>query len=227
MKPAAFLASIFTGQPKTITDEGGAWSSSIFRDRVDGPLEARQGGLAGDRVTHSYHGGPDADICVHLMDHYRFWNEHYGMSLTAGNMGENFVLDGIREDEVCVGDILRVGRALVQVSGSRTPCANLARRIGRADWVSLTIRENRTGFYLRVLETGLVQAGDAWLLQERLNPAGSIPAINRCLFLEFDPGFAARMQEMRGLADWWKEQARERGAQGETHWTAQMKNRDA
>jgi MOSC domain-containing protein YiiM len=226
MENSPVLATIFVGQPKTITDERGEWTSSIFRERVDGLVEARQGGLAGDRVAQPYHGGPDADICVHLMDHYRFWNEHYTMSLNAGSVGENFTLAGIREDEICAGDILRVGAALVQVSGARTPCANLARRIGRADWVKLTIRENRTGFYLRVLEPGLVQAGDAWQLQEHFNPDGSIPAINRCLFLEFDPAYAARMQEMRGLADWWKEQARERTAQGETHWTALMKEGD-
>jgi MOSC domain-containing protein YiiM len=224
MEEKAALLAVFTGKPKTITDEQGKWTSSIYRDRVTGPVAARKGGLAGDRVAHDYHGGPDADICVHLMDHYRFWNEHYGMNLAAGEMGENFALDGIREDEVCAGDILRVGQALVQVSGSRTPCANLARRIGRADWVRLTIRENRTGFYLRVLEPGVVEAGDAWQLQERFNPDGSIPAINRCLFLEFDAAFAARMQTMSGLADWWKEQARERAAQGDAHWTAQMKD---
>jgi len=224
MNTLPLIDSIFTGQPKTIHDDRGDWTSSIFRERVSGPVQARPGGLDGDRPAQPYHGGPDADICVHLMDHYRFWNERYAMRLEAGNVGENFTLDGIREEEICAGDIVRVGTALVQVSGSRTPCTNLARRIGRADWVRLTIRENRTGFYARVLEPGLVQAGDSWLLQERFNPDGSIPAINRCLFLEFDPAFAGRMQSMRGLADWWKEQARERAEEMNTHWTARMKD---
>jgi MOSC domain-containing protein YiiM len=224
MKPSPIIDSIFVGQPKTITDERGTWTSSILRERVDDPVKARKGGLTGDRVAQPYHGGPDADICVHLMDHYRFWNDHYGMDLKAGSVGENFTLDGVVEAEICVGDVYRAGNALVQVSGSRTPCANLARRIGRPDWVRLTIRENRTGFYCSVIEPGLVQAGDAWLLQERFNPDGSIPAINRCLFLDFDPAFAERMQAMQGLADWWKEQARERMDRLETHWTAKMKD---
>jgi MOSC domain-containing protein YiiM len=116
-----------------------------------------------------------------------------------------------------------VGTALAQVSGPRVPCANLARRIGRSDWVKLTIRENRTGFYIRVLEPGIVQAGDLWDLQERLNPNGSIPALNRCMYLEFDPGYADEAIHMRGLGSWWKEQLFEKQKQGADHWTASMK----
>ena len=88
------------------------------------------------------------------------------------------------------GDIVRIGTALAQVTGPRVPCANLARRIGRKDWVKLTIRENRTGFYMAVREPGIVQPGDPWHVEERFNPEGTIPAINRCLYLDFDPVFA-------------------------------------
>ena len=180
-------------------------------------------GLSGDKVAQPYHGGPDSAICVHLLDHYRFWNENYGMTLEPGFVGENFTLDNITEDQICAGDIVRVGTALVQVSGPRVPCANLARRIGRADWVKLTIRENRTGFYLRVLEPGVVHPRDSWDLQERLNPDGSIPAINRCVYLDFDAVFAGHIAQMQGLSRWWKELVIERRDASEEHWTAKMK----
>ena len=120
-------------------------------------------------------------------------------------MGENFTLENIREDEICAGDILRVGGAAFQVSGPRTPCANQARRVGRTDWVKLVIRENRTGFYMRVLEAGDVQPGDAWVLMERPNLEGQITALNRCMYLEFDADYALRIQEMKGLGDSWGE----------------------
>ena len=162
MNHQPFIRSIFVGQPKTITDERGTWTSSIYRDPVTGPMQVQKGGLVGDKATQPYHGGPDSAICVHLLDHYRFWNAHYAMSLQPGNIGENFTLDQISEAQICAGDIVRVGTALVQVSGPRTPCVNQARRIGREDWIKLTIRENRTGFYLRVLEAGRVQPGDQW-----------------------------------------------------------------
>jgi MOSC domain-containing protein YiiM len=220
MSLTAFVHSIFIGQPKTITDERGTWTSSIYRDRVDGAVQAQKGGLIGDRVAQPYHGGSDADICIHLLDHYRFWNAHYGINLEPGGVGENFTLDNVTEDQICAGDIVRVGHALIQVSGPRVPCANLARRIGRTDWVKLTVVENRTGFYARVLEPGIVQPGDAWKLDERPNPDGMIPAINRCLYLHFDPAFASRMLQMPGLADWWKELVVEKRDQNQAHWTA-------
>ena len=218
-----FLHSLFIGQPKTIRDAKGTWTSSIYRDPVAGPARVSKDGLEGDKVAQSYHGGPGAAVCVHLTDHYRYWNKNYALQLQPGFVGENFTLDRISEVEICAGDIIRVGTALFQVSGARIPCANLARRIGRPDWVRLTIRENRTGFYMRVLESGQVQPGDAWLLQERFNPDGTIPRLNRALFLEFDPDFTRRIIEMEGLEDWWKEQALERIEQRSAHWTAELK----
>jgi MOSC domain-containing protein YiiM len=216
------LAALFVGQPKAITDERGTWTSSIHRDRITEPVAVTVHGVTGDKVAQPYHGGADSAICVHLCDHYHFWNERYGMDLQPGHVGENFTLDAITEEELCAGDIVRVGSALVQVSGPRVPCANLARRIGRSDWVKLTIRENRTGAYLRVLAAGTVQEGDLWQLQERLNPQGSISAINRCMYLDFDPTYAEQMVQMEGLSAWWKEQAMERQQQAD-HWTTTMK----
>lgn len=118
------------------------------------------------------------------------------MNLGPDSVGENFTVADLTEEQVCAGDTVRVGTALLQVTGPRVPCANLARRIGRLDWIKLTVKENRTGFYLRVLEPGTVQAGDAWQLEERLNPDASIPAINRYMYLFFVPSFAQRMTQM-------------------------------
>lgn len=125
-------------------------------------------------------------------------------------VGENVTLADITEDRVCVGDVVQAGSALLQVSGPRIPCVNLARRIGRPDWAQLTLTENRTGFYLRVLRTGHFAVGDTWQLQERLNECASIPEVNRALLLGFDPAFAERMLTMRGLGAWWREQAVQR-----------------
>ena len=215
--------SVFIGGPKKITDDRGTWTSSIFRERVDGPVQLSKDGLAGDKVTQRYHGRPDAALCVHLLDHYLFWRHNYGLNLQPGVVGENVTLDGITEDEICIGDIVSIGTATVQVSGPRVPCANQARRVGRTDWVKLTIKENRTGFYMRVVEPGFIQAGDAWVLLERPNEDGAIPSINRCMYLDFDPAYAQRIVEMIGIAQWWRQQAMEKLAEEDEHWTATMK----
>lgn len=220
--PNATIQAVFTGQPRSITDERGTWVSSIFRNPAVGPVPVSLQGLAGDKVAQPYHGGPGAAICIHLAEHYTFWNARYNLHLAAGSVGENITLDNIAEDDICVGDRVRLGTAIVQVSGPRVPCANLARRIGRPDFIKLTVLENRSGFYLRVLAPGTVQAGDRWDLEERLNADGSIPAINRCMYLDFNPAFALAMLEMPGLETWWKEQARQKLDDRTGHWTATM-----
>ena len=126
MAEGATVEAVFTGRPKLITDEHGTWMSSILRDRKEGPVAVSPDGLAGDKVAQSYHGGPGAAICVHLAAHYAFWNQQLLLNLQAGAVGENITLQNITEDEVCVGDCIRLGTALVQVSGPRVPCANLA-----------------------------------------------------------------------------------------------------
>ena len=220
--PDASIAAVFTGQPKVLHDQRGEWASSIYRERVHGPIQVTFSGLDGDKVTQPYHGGPGAALCVHLADHYAFWNSHFEVTLGPGSVGENLTLEGVAEDQICAGDIVRIGTALLQVSGPRVPCANLARRIGRSDWVKLTVTENRTGFYLRVIEPGILQERDAWSLQDRLNPDGSICAINRTAYLAFDPDYARRVTEMPGLDQWWKDQMQEKLDRKTGHWTETM-----
>ncbi|MEZ4664890.1 MAG: MOSC domain-containing protein [Caldilineaceae bacterium] len=193
-----------------MTDARGAWESSIYREQVHGPVMLETRGLVGDKATQPYHGTPELAVCCHFLDHYRFWNAHYDMNLQAGNVGENWALENIREDEVCIGDIYRVGAALVQVSAPRSPCETQARRIGRPDWVKLTLQELRTGIYLRVLEPGMVQAGDAWRLVERLNPGKTPPMLNRCWYHEFDAELAQEFAAMPGLMQWWQQRFAEK-----------------
>ena len=219
-----FVEAVFVGGPKTMTDEQGSWTSSIGRVRISGPVRVEDRGIEGDQVAQPYHGSPDAAICVHLADHYRFWKQAIGIDLEPGAVGENLTLRGLGEDEIYVGDVVRIGRCVLQVSGPRVPCANLARHIGRTDWVKLTIRENRTGFYMRVLEPGTLQAGDRWKVEERLNENASISDVNRCMYLDFDPAFAKRMVQMAGLGDWWKQQAADKLENRDKHWTAAMRN---
>ncbi|MCB8943661.1 MAG: MOSC domain-containing protein [Ardenticatenaceae bacterium] len=205
-----YIHSIFVGQPKTLADERGEWRSSIWRDLARGPVEIEVRGLAGDQATQPYHGGLDSAVCCHFLDHYRFWNSQYDLNLQAGNVGENFVLEHITEEEVCIGDVYRVGTGLVQVSCPRVPCETQARRIGRSDWVKLTLKELRPGFYLRVLEPGVVQAGDEFRLEERPNPGSSLTLFNRCWYHEFDPHLAEKFTTMTGLMPRWQERFAEK-----------------
>ncbi len=205
-----FIHSVYVGGTKTMSDSRGEWQSSIYRDPVAGPVNVTLVGLEGDSNTQSYHGGPEMAICCHFADHYRFWNERYSMDLKAGNVGENWTLENITEEDICIGDIYQVGSALVQVSAPRSPCESQSRRVGRPDFVKLTLQELRTGIYLRVLETGIVNAGDAFQLTERLNPGKTIPLFNRCFFHELDVGLAEAFTTLPGLSPEWQQRFAEK-----------------
>lgn len=205
MQNQPIVQSIFIGGPKTIHDDQGTWRTSIFRDPVSGPVAVEVRGLAGDQATQPYHGTPEQAVCCHLQDHYRFWQAQYGLELEPGSVGENFTLAHVSEAEICIGDIYRAGTAVFQVSAPRIPCHNQARRVGRADWVALTLKELRPGFYMRVLEAGQVEPGDPLQLAERPNPDGSLLALNRCCYETFTPQVAQRFAAMPGLMPWWRE----------------------
>jgi MOSC domain-containing protein YiiM len=198
------IHSIYVGQPQTIEDAHGSYHSSIMRTRVDGPVQATLQGLAGDKVTYEGHGGPEADICCHSIEHYHFWKERYGLELTPGIAGENWTLMNADEAGLYIGDVFRVGGIRVQVTCPRVPCGTLARRVGRKDFADLTKKELRTGFFLDVLQEGSVQTGDTWVLEERPNPGLSIQSINRCAYIEFDREVAARFVALPQPPEYWK-----------------------
>ena len=204
------VAGVFAGGPKLLRDARGTWRSSILRDPVRGPVAVETRGLAGDRATQTYHGDAEKAVCFHSLAHYQFWNEHYGMSLAPGGVGENLTLDGADESQVCVGDVFQIGSAQLQISSPRTPCETQARRMGRADWVALTLRTLRTGMYARVLAPGSLQAGDELVLAARPNPGLTVQALVRCYYHKFQPELAERLIRAEGLTPWWAERFEKR-----------------
>jgi MOSC domain-containing protein YiiM len=211
--PGCRILGVFIGGPKDLLDVDGEWRSSIARDPVDGPALLETRGFVGDKATQDYHGHLPAAVCLHSLTHYQFWNEHYGLSLRPGGVGENLTLDTWDETNICAGDIFRIGSARIQISGPRTPCETQARRVGVANWVALTLQELRTGLYARVLTPGTLQAGDEVHLVARPNPDLTVLSLLRCWFHEFDPALAERLSQAEGLMPWWQERFAKRLAQ--------------
>jgi len=154
------VLAVFIGGPKTLVDARGEWCSSIARNRIEQSVRLEITGFLGDQATQSYHGSPELAVCIHAQRHYDFWNATLGMCLQPGAVGENLTFDTWDDNDICVGDLLRIGTARIQISAPRTPCENQARHIAQPDWVKRTIQELRTGMYARVLEAGIVAAGD-------------------------------------------------------------------
>ena len=213
------IEAIFVGEPQNITDEKGTWFSAICRARVHRPIELRERGLAGDRVADTKnHGRPGQAVCVHPITHYDFWNAAYDLSgereLGPGSVGENWTISGGDEETIFCGDVYRVGAATVQVSGPRGPCWKQERKLGLDGFLKRTIDTMRTGFYLRVLQPGMVNSGNNWELENRFNDPVSVSLVNQAAYRGVEPEVLEKIMRAEGVVPEWKEMLRARVGEG-------------
>ena len=159
----ARLVSLNVGRPRDVAWQGKTVRTAIWKAPVTGPRMVRRinidGDDQGDRLAH---GGEHRAVFVYQLDSYRYWERELGRDdLTPGQFGENFTVEGLADDEVCIGDRYRVGAALFEVTQPRVTCYRVGIRMDEPAMPSLLVAHHRPGFYLRVLEEGEVQAGDA------------------------------------------------------------------
>ncbi|RPI86363.1 MAG: MOSC domain-containing protein [Chloroflexi bacterium] len=209
-KKDIYIYKLLVGEPETVTDEQGSWTSAIFRKPVADPVYLNAGGLAGDRVADKkHHGSPEQAVCCHYLEHYLYWNDRYQLennerALEPGVLGENWTLSGATEADFCIGDVYRVGEAVVQVTCPRFPCWKQERRTGLTGFLQQVKESQRTGFYFKVLEPGIVQVGNSLSLEARPNPGLSIHQLNTLIHQSIDPELAEKFLELEGLPEGWK-----------------------
>ncbi len=195
----ARLVSLNVGQPAPLAFRGGTVASAIRKQPAAGPLELGPLGLAGDAQADLHvHGGPDKAVCIYPTEHLAYWSERLGRAFAPAAFGENFSVVGLLESEVCLGDVYRVGTALVQVTQPRQPCYKLAARQGEPAFALWVQEVGRTGFYFRCLEPGAVAAGDTIRLVERPAPGCTIAEANR--LLHHDKRDRAGMERLLAVA---------------------------
>lgn len=156
------LVSVNVGLPREVAWQGGTVTTGIFKQPVAGRVEVRRLNLDGDRQADlSVHGGPSKAVYAYPSEHYPYWRDQFpGLGMPWGMFGENFTLEGLLEDQVNIGDRLRIGSAEFMVTEPRMPCYKLGIKFGRKDIIPHLLRSRRSGFYLAVLEEGEVGAGD-------------------------------------------------------------------
>src|SRR3954466_15350405 len=157
------LLSVNVGGPRDIAWEGKTVRTAIWKAPVDGPRMVRRinidGDDQGDRLAH---GGEHRAVFVYQIGSYRHWEHELGRDdFVYGQFGENLTVDGLADDEVGVGARYRIGGALFGVPQPRVTCYRVGIRMNDAAMPSLLVAHHRPGFYLRVLEEGAVEAGDA------------------------------------------------------------------
>ena len=168
-------------------------------------------GLAGDeQADRTVHGGVDKAIHHYPSDHYDWWRGHLGdapLLDAPGAFGENISTAGLDETNVFLGDRFRLGSALVEVTQARQPCWKLDHRFGTKGVMAQVVKTRRTGWYYRVLEPGLVRAGDALGLVERPHPEGPLASLFALLIggeAKDRPADLRALRDVPVLAETWK-----------------------
>jgi ferredoxin-NADP reductase/MOSC domain-containing protein YiiM len=174
--------------------------SGIAKSVCAGPVFVADKLIAGDKYgSPQLHGGAEQVILQYPEEHYAAWQEEFperAERLRAGGFGENFVASGFNESNICIGDVVEVGEARLQVSMPRQPCFRLNHRFEQPSMARRVQQTCRTGWYYRVLRPGAVSSGDTLRIVERPHPEWTISKIQHYLYVD-----TGNVEAMATLAD--------------------------
>lgn len=210
------VRQVLSGRPRELRP---GCLSSLGRQAV-GRLSVELDGVVGDACADTrHHGGPEKALHVYPFEHYTAWHALWPRAglWRPGAFGENLSTQGVDESSQCIGDVLRIGSVLAQVSQGRLPCWKLNIAFGQPDMAKRVQDSGRMGWYLRVLQAGSIEAGDAIELLARPHPSWSLARVQRCLFQRIhSPADLAELAELPALSPNWRERFARRRDTGET-----------
>ena len=191
------LLSVNVGLPKEVSWRGKTVFTGVFKDPVSGPRRIGRLNVDGDgQGDLAGHGGEQRAVFVYQIESYRYWERELGRSdFVPGQFGENFTVQGLTDDEVCIGDRYRIGSALFEVTQPRVTCYRVGIRMNDPRIPALLVSHRRPGFYFRVLEEGEVQAGDEILKVATGPEEMTVAEVDGLLYLPGHP----RQQVLRAL----------------------------
>src|SRR6187402_3221942 len=203
----ATLVSVNVGLPKDVPWQGQVVYTSVWKRPVQGRVMARRLNIDGDgQGDLAGHGGEHRAVMVYQVESYRYWEAFLGRPpLELGSFGENLTVDGLPDTEVCIGDRFRIGDALLEVTQPRVTCYRVGMRMQEPRLPSLLVSHKRPGFYCRVIEEGLIGAGDV-ITRELSGSDVSITEIDALLYFPDHPREAvARAANIPALSKGWKD----------------------
>ena len=195
------------GLPKDVSWHGRTVHTGVWKAPVDGPVMVRRLNIDGDgQGDLGGHGGVHRAVFVYQLGSYDHWRRFLGRDdFTHGQFGENFTVDGLADDEVCVGDRFRIGGALFEVSQPRVTCYRVGLRMDDPRIPALLVEQHRPGVYFRVLEEGLVRPGDE-IVKVAAGAGGmTIAEVDGLLYLPGHPrAQVARALRLPALSPGWQ-----------------------
>ncbi|UZJ79158.1 MOSC domain-containing protein [Fictibacillus sp. KU28468] len=206
------IIALNTGKADVLSWQGKDISSAINKKPSRSPLFLSNLQFEGDiQADTVHHGGPDKAVCVYSHDHYAYWEKGLGISLDVPSFGENLTVEGLTEKEVFIGDIFRLGEALVQVSQPRQPCFKVAAKLKQPLMVKYIHDTSFSGYYLRVLEEGTVSPGDKLVIEEKHRAGISVEFVNRMTYIDKENREGLTMLAgLNELAEGWRSAMKKR-----------------
>src|SRR5947209_7956084 len=156
------LLSVNVGLPRNIAWRGETVCTAVWKKPVQGRRMVRRLNIDGDKQGDlAGHGGEQRAVFVYQMESYHYWERQLGRNdFVFGQFGENFTIEGLSDEEVCIGDHYRIGDALFEVTQPRVTCYRVGIRMNNPQMPALLVVHRRPGFYFRVIEEGEIGAGD-------------------------------------------------------------------
>jgi ferredoxin-NADP reductase/MOSC domain-containing protein YiiM len=167
------LLSVNAGMPRDVPWRGKTVHTGVWKYPVAGPRMARRLNIDGDgQGDLRGHGGEQRAVLVYQIQSHQHWRRHFWRDdIGYGQFGENLTVDGLPDDEVCIGDRYRIGDAEFEVTQPRVTCFRVGMRLGEPELPALMVSHHRPGFYMRVIREGLIQAGDP-IVKTMTGPGG-------------------------------------------------------
>lgn len=169
------------GEKRLVNWRGKQVATGIFKYPVDRPIYLGKTDVTDDHVIdRKYHGGIDKAVYLYSADHYPYWKKKYpDLDWTYGMFGENLTIEGLDEAQLHIGDIFKIGSALIQLSEPRQPCFKLGIRFGTQQVLKQFIHCSYSGAYFRVLKEGEVKTGDSIHLQDSADESIQLSKVYR------------------------------------------------
>lgn len=204
----AKLVAVNVGLPRDVPWRGATVHTGAWKQTVAGPRMVRRLNVDGDgQGDLGGHGGEQRAVLVYQTESYLYWQQHLGRDdLVHGQLGENFTVEGLPDDRVCIGDRYRIGGADFEVTQPRVTCYRVGIRMSEPRMAALLVSHHRPGFYMRVLVEGEVQAGDAIVKLAEGPEAMSVAEIDALLYLPGHPRDGlVRALRIPALSPGWKQ----------------------
>ncbi|WP_413364407.1 MOSC domain-containing protein [Lysinibacillus sp. 3P01SB] len=176
------IINLAVGKPKEYNWNDKKELSGIGKSTVQA-FEVERTGIVGDDVAnHKFHGGPDRVVCLYPFEHYAYWEEEFQKKLILPAFGENLTATGMTEEQVCIGDIYKIGDTILQITQGRVPCVTISNYNEEKQFLKKVIETNLTGYFFRVLEEGTIMFDSEITLLEKHSKEISVSFATQILF---------------------------------------------